>query len=187
MIVKIYRIDLQWKLIPRSQSAGSRSKYTSYVEPRSQYATWYMEFVYTSQTPCAWIWRLQQPEFMWLLSRNVWWTDFVGIWFVWIPVPVLDPQSVLVRWEITVFQACIVMSVRTGSMFLRITQNGETVQILCSASRTLVRWQAPVLLSFFPFSFVTVLSVAVLCTTDVMTSHARLKWTSHPHCVTHIS
>ena len=37
------------------------------------------------------------------------------------------------------FQACFEMSVETGSMFLRITQTGESVQIQCSACRALVR------------------------------------------------
>ena len=56
--------------------------------------------------------------------------------------------------------------------FLRITQNGESVQILCGACCALVRWRAPVLLSSFPFSFVTVLIVVVSCATHFMTSHA---------------
>ena len=29
-----YRVDLQWTIIPRSQSAGSRSKSSIYVKPR---------------------------------------------------------------------------------------------------------------------------------------------------------
>ena len=37
------------------------------------------------------------------------------------------------------FQACAVVNVKTGGIFLRITQNGESVLILCSACRALVR------------------------------------------------
>ena len=55
------------------------------------------------------------------------------------------------------------MSVKTDGMFFRITQNGESVQILCNTCRALVRWQALVLLSSFSFSFVNALSVVVLC------------------------
>ena len=40
---------------------------------------------------------------------------------------------------IRVFQACAVVNVRTGGMFLRITQNGESVQLLSAACRALVR------------------------------------------------
>ena len=36
-------------------------------------------------------------------------------------------------------QACAVVNVKAGGIFLRITQNGESVQILCSACRPLVR------------------------------------------------
>ena len=51
------------------------------------------------------------------------------------------------------FQACAAVNVKTGGIFfLRITQNGESVQIL---------------------------SVAVSCATDLMTSHAWLKSKSH--------
>ena len=32
--------------------------------------------------------------------------------------------------EIRVFHACAVVNVKTGGMFLRITQNGEAVQLL---------------------------------------------------------
>ena len=44
-----YRIDLQWKIISRSQSTGSRSKPSIYVEPRPKPATWYMEFVWDTR------------------------------------------------------------------------------------------------------------------------------------------
>ena len=37
------------------------------------------------------------------------------------------------------FKHAFVMSVETGSMFLRITQNQKSVQILCSVCRALVR------------------------------------------------
>ena len=36
-------------------------------------------------------------------------------------------------------QACAAVNVRTGGIFLRSTQNGESVQILCGACRALVR------------------------------------------------
>ena len=38
-----------------------------------------------------------------------------------------------------VFQACVAVNVETGGMFLRITQNGESVQFLSGACRALVR------------------------------------------------
>ena len=41
--------------------------------------------------------------------------------------------------EIGVFQACAVVNVKTGGMFLRITQNGESVQLLSGACGALVR------------------------------------------------
>ena len=44
--ISTYRIDLQWKIISRSQSADSRSKSSIYVEPRPKPAIWYMEFVW---------------------------------------------------------------------------------------------------------------------------------------------
>ena len=37
------------------------------------------------------------------------------------------------------FQACSAVNVKTAGIFLRITQNGESVQILCGACRALVR------------------------------------------------
>ena len=40
------RVDLQWKIIPRSQSSGSCSKSSWYAEPRPKPATCYMEFVW---------------------------------------------------------------------------------------------------------------------------------------------
>ena len=46
---------------------------------------------------------------------------------------------IVIHRGMKVFQVCFVMSVETGSMFLRITQNGESVQILFSACRALVR------------------------------------------------
>ena len=41
-----FRIDMQWKIISRSQSASSRPKSSIYVEPRPNPATRYMEFVW---------------------------------------------------------------------------------------------------------------------------------------------
>ena len=60
-----YRVDLQWKFISRSQSAGSRSKSLWYAKPRPKPATWNIELawymekrfwqpltpVYSSSTP----------------------------------------------------------------------------------------------------------------------------------------
>ena len=37
------------------------------------------------------------------------------------------------------FQACVAVNVETGGMFVRITQNGESVQFLSGACRALVR------------------------------------------------
>ena len=37
------------------------------------------------------------------------------------------------------FQACVAVNVNTGGIFFRIAQKGESVQILCSACRALVR------------------------------------------------
>ena len=48
-------------------------------------------------------------------------------------------RGVLSVKEISVFQACAIVNVKTGGMFLRITQNGESVQLQCSACRALVR------------------------------------------------
>ena len=48
-------------------------------------------------------------------------------------------HGVLLVEEINVFQACAAVNVKTGGMFLRITQNGESVQILCCACHALVR------------------------------------------------
>ena len=42
-------VDLQWKCISRSQSAGSRSKSSSCVEPRPKPATRYMEFAWDTR------------------------------------------------------------------------------------------------------------------------------------------
>ena len=43
-----YTIDLQWKIISRSQSTDSRSKSSIYVEPGPKPAIWYMEFVWST-------------------------------------------------------------------------------------------------------------------------------------------
>ena len=48
-------------------------------------------------------------------------------------------HGVLNVMESKVFQACTVVNVKTYGMFLRITQNGESVQLLFSACRALVR------------------------------------------------
>ena len=95
-------------------------------------------------------------------------------------------HGVLSVKEIIVFQACVVVNVKTGGMFF---EN----QLLSSACRALVRGQAPVqrggacarwtrTVVFLPFcghtvmsSFVIALSVVVSCATDLMTSHAWLK------------
>ena len=53
-----------------------------------------------------------------------------------------SPAVAPVFWfieKIRELQACVVVNVKTGGMFLRITRNGESVQILCSACRALVR------------------------------------------------
>ena len=44
--VRRCRIDLKWKIISRSQSTGSRSKFSICVEPRPRPAIWHMEFVW---------------------------------------------------------------------------------------------------------------------------------------------
>ena len=95
--------------------------------------------------------------------------------------------------EIRVFHACAAVNVKTGGVFLRITQNGDSVQLLSSACRALVRRQAPVQRGgararwtrtavFLPFSgrtvvssFVIARSVIVSCATDLMTSRSWLK------------
>ena len=82
---------------------------------------------------------------------------------------------------------------KTGGTFLRITQNGESVQLLSSSCRALVRRQASVqrggararwtrTVVFLPFfghtvvsSLVIAFSVIVSCATDIVTSHAWLK------------
>ena len=48
-------------------------------------------------------------------------------------------HGVLFLEEIRVFQACAVVNVKTGCMFLRIPQNGESVQLLSGACRALER------------------------------------------------
>ena len=69
-------------------------------------------------------------------------------------------HGVLSVEETGVFEACAVVNVKTSGMFLRITQNGDSVQLLSSTCRALERWQALVLcggararalLSSFPF------------------------------------
>ena len=48
-------------------------------------------------------------------------------------------HGVLSVEENRVFHACAVVNVKTGGMFLSITQNGEPVQLLSGACRALVR------------------------------------------------
>ena len=59
---------------------------------------------------------------------------------VWVPVPLLlpwcsmstavDSQCILVCWGSRVFQACVVVNVKTSGLFLRITQNGVSIPAL---------------------------------------------------------
>ena len=47
-----------------------------------------------------------------------------------------------IRWThgvLSVFHACAVVNVKTGGMFLRIKQKGESVQLLSGACRALMR------------------------------------------------
>ena len=68
-------------------------------------------------------------------------------------------HGVLLVEEISVFQACAVVNVKTGGMFLRITHNGESVQLLSGACRADKRLSSAValvrvgraLLCSFPF------------------------------------
>ena len=48
-------------------------------------------------------------------------------------------HGVLSVMDIRVFQACVEVNVKAGGMFLRITQNGQFVQLLSGACRALVR------------------------------------------------
>ena len=81
------------------------------------------------------------------------------------------------------FQACVAMTVKTGGMFLRITQNGEPIPALvalwCADKRLFARarWRRTVV-------FLQSCDRSQCC--DLMTSHAWLKSKSHPHCVARI-
>ena len=80
--------------------------------------------------------------------------------------------------EIGVLQACAVVNVKTGGLFLRVTQNGESVLTLVvlwcadkrlfSAGGAPARWTCPVVFLHFSGhtvvpSFVIALSVVVSC------------------------
>ena len=81
------------------------------------------------------------------------------------------------------FHACVAVNVKTGGMFVRITQNGESSPALVAlwgADKRLfarVRWTRTVV-------FLQSSDRSQCC--DLMTSHARLKSKSHPHCVARI-
>ena len=81
------------------------------------------------------------------------------------------------------FQACVVVTVETGGMFLRITQNGESVPALvaiwCADKRLFARarWTRTV---------VFLQSCDRSQCRDLTTSHEWLKSKSHPHCVARI-
>ena len=52
------RISVQWKIIPRSQSTGGRSKPSWYAEPRPKHATWCMESAwYIGKRPSVYTFR----------------------------------------------------------------------------------------------------------------------------------
>ena len=81
------------------------------------------------------------------------------------------------------FQACVKVNVKTSDMFLRITQNGESVPALvaiwCADKRLFARarWTRTAV-------FLQSCDRPQCC--DLMTSHAWLKSKSHPHCVARI-
>ena len=81
------------------------------------------------------------------------------------------------------FQACVVVNVKMGGMFLRITQKGESVPALvalwCADKRLFARarWTRTVV-------FLQSCDRSQCC--DLMTSHAWLKSKSHPHCVARV-
>ena len=81
------------------------------------------------------------------------------------------------------FRACVVVNVKTGGMFLRITQNGESVPALvalwCADKRLFARARWTRTVVFFQSC-----DRSQCC--DLMTSHAWLKSKSHPHCVARI-
>ena len=74
------------------------------------------------------------------------------------------------------FQACAVVNVKTGGIFLRMTQIGESVQILCSACRALPALTSACSVVFLPFQFCHCSQCcSLVCATDLMTCHAWLK------------
>ena len=81
------------------------------------------------------------------------------------------------------FQACVAVNINTGGVFLRITQNGESIPTIVALWRVDKRlfaracWTRTVV-------FFQSCDCSQYC--DLMTSHAWLKAKSHPHCVAHI-
>ena len=81
------------------------------------------------------------------------------------------------------FQACVAVNAKTGGMFLRITQNGESIPALvalfCADERLFAsaRWTRTVV-------FLQSCDRSRCC--DLMASHAWLNSKSHPHCVARI-
>ena len=81
------------------------------------------------------------------------------------------------------FQACVVLNNKTGGMFLRITQNSESVPVFvalrCADKRLFARarWTRTVV-------FLQSCDRSQCC--DLMTSHAWFESQSHPHSVARI-
>ena len=74
------------------------------------------------------------------------------------------------------FQACVVVNVKTSGMFLRVTQRMVSLSQRLSRSDALVR-------SCWTRTVVFLQSCDRSQCHDLMTSHAWLKSKSHPHCV----